>query len=321
MWHVPPDPQAQQYTQKVPDTDEKLDRALVAGLILEIMLESPGQPPDHREYPSQIKHRLQNSLIEHLAGKVTLDRFRSLASRLDNWFEYYYPLLIPETRNMPTAYTVAEPAALYLVREPTSGWRTTMTSPTASSSHRPVFWEELLDRWLAELDEQLPRRSHRKVSPGKLRDFLQQTGGGWFKVRDFERFFQVDRKTAWDYLQQFLQAGLVCHNRRQSAAVRYCASPQLLKVEADTLRLALYLALPEMAEEMVERLGDLLVASAGETFPEREWQSQFSARQLEQLLESLKAHHILSIQVTGNGVRLLRLRSRWLQSRPFSHQN
>jgi len=320
MWRTAPSQNPLPYSPSASVTDDKLDRALVAGLILEVMLESPQGVVGRRPNPRLIKSRLRDYLVEHLAGKVTLDRFRTLASRLDQWFEFYYPLLTHEPCQSSTIYTVSEPAAAYVVQEPKAGWRSTMTPRPQISPTRPVFWEELLDRWLAALDCHLPQRSHRKISPRKLKDFLRQTAGGWFKLRDFERFFQVDRKTAWDYLQQFLQAGLICHNRRQSAAVRYCAAPQLLKVEADTLRLALSLAFPEASENLVERLGDLLVATAGEPFQEREWQAQFSPREADGFIQTLCAHNILTIQVVGSGVRLMRLRGRWLQARPVSGQ-
>ena len=70
----------------------------------------------------------------------------------------------------------------------------------------------------------------------------------------------MDRKTAWDYLQQFLQTGLLCHNRKNSAAVRYCLAPSFLKVEADALRLALSLCLASYPEDLIEKVSDFLIS-------------------------------------------------------------
>jgi hypothetical protein len=42
----------------------------------------------------------------------------------------------------------------------------------------------------------LPRRRHRKLHRQGLGEFLRQTRGGWFKVKDFERYFSIDGKTA-----------------------------------------------------------------------------------------------------------------------------
>ncbi len=57
---------------------EKLDRALVAGLLLDTMLDEPGAPGDAVSQPLAVKARLQRSLVTHLAGRVTLDHFRTL---------------------------------------------------------------------------------------------------------------------------------------------------------------------------------------------------------------------------------------------------
>jgi hypothetical protein len=67
------------------------------------------------------------------------------------------------------------------------------------------------------------------LSREKLQDFLEGTGGNWFGLRDFEEYFQVGRKTAWEYVQKMLQAGLLIHNHVQSSAVRYRIAPRYLK--------------------------------------------------------------------------------------------
>jgi hypothetical protein len=39
----------------------------------------------------------------------------------------------------------------------------------------------------------------------------------------------VGRKTAWEYVQKLLQAGLLVHNHGHSSAVRYRIAPRYLK--------------------------------------------------------------------------------------------
>ncbi|MFP3867920.1 MAG: hypothetical protein ACLFUU_07145 [Desulfobacteraceae bacterium] len=290
--------------------EEKLDRALVAGLILEVMLEMPQSPADTKTRMRLIKSRLKNYLVQHLAGKVTLDRFRTLNQRLEQWFEFYYPLLSPD----------AVPAAVYQVHEPKAKYSLEKKEKSAALPGQ-VFLNELLERRLEALRPSLPHRPHRKLSSSKLKEFLHQSAGGWFRLRDFERYFGLDRKTAWDYLQQFLQAGLLCHNRKKSAAVRYCVAPQVLKVEADVLRLALSLVLPDWQEEAVEQVGDLLIATGGEPFRQEEWEKYWPPEQLERLLAALMAHDILQLQLMSAGVQVARLTDRWLQAESPSSPN
>jgi hypothetical protein len=66
--------------------EEKLDRALVAGLMLEVILETAGSPADPQAYRHLVKIRLKDTLVTHLAGRVTLDRFHHLLRTLDHWF-------------------------------------------------------------------------------------------------------------------------------------------------------------------------------------------------------------------------------------------
>ncbi|HEY9073027.1 MAG TPA: hypothetical protein VIN67_02745, partial [Desulfobaccales bacterium] len=73
--------------------DERLERALVAGLMLEVSLESPGLPDDPLSRRRLIKSRLTASLVADLSGHISLDRFRSLVHHLQQWFPLYYPLM------------------------------------------------------------------------------------------------------------------------------------------------------------------------------------------------------------------------------------
>jgi hypothetical protein len=89
--------------------------------------------------------------------------------------------------------------------------------------------EDLFSECLDGAPGLLPRRRHRKLDRDKLRTFLESTAGNWFCLRDFEEHFQVGRKTAWEYVQKLLQAGLLVHNHGHSSAVRYRVAPRFLK--------------------------------------------------------------------------------------------
>jgi hypothetical protein len=140
---------------------------------------------------------------------MSLASFHSLAQGLDHWFEVVYPLLA----NAGIAIPPAAPAPL---------------SPVAEAK---FFEEELFRECIERTPGLLPRRRHRKLDREKLQKFLEVTGGNWFCLRDFEEYFQVGRKTAWEYVQKLLQAGLLVHNHGQSSAVRYRIAPGYLKPE------------------------------------------------------------------------------------------
>jgi len=179
--------------------EDLLNRALVAGLMLEVILENPGLLEEADSRRHQLKACLKSTLVAHLAGRIPLAFFHSLAQGLDRWFEVFYPLL----------------ASAGLGRSP---------RPAASPSPPPgegLLREELFGECLEQTPGLLPRRRHRKLDREKLCKFLEHTGGGWFRLRDFEAHFHVDRKTAWEYVQKLLQAGFLVHNQGHSSAVRY----------------------------------------------------------------------------------------------------
>jgi hypothetical protein len=299
-------------------TQEKLDRALVAGLILEVVLAEPDLPVSRQARQLLVKNRIQACLVRRLAGRVSLDRFRNLTQNLDGWLDFYYPLLVADDRSgaavpKTVLYGVQEPQLTFAVHEPKGDWLGPKVSADTSPTRHQACSEKLLDRWLEEAKADMPHRSHRKLTPGKLKKFLHQSGGRWFRLRDFERFVQMDRKTAWDYLQLFLQWGLLCHNRKNSAAVRYCLAPVFLKVEADALRLASSLCLSAYPEDLIEKISDFLIATGGEPFPLQEWEREFSTSRYPACLEDLAAQEIIVWQNLPTGSRFLKLHHRWLQ--------
>ena len=185
--------------------DEKLERAMVGGLLLEVFLETPAGPVDPHLRRRHIRSRLTYSLVAQLAGRVTLDRFRHLMQHLEQWFQLYYPLMPPlpgpELRQACPRGSV-QPAAA--ANPPQDGVR-----------------RDCLHEWLVNTGgEILPRRPQRKIQPDRLEEFLCRTQSSWFRVKDLARAFDIDRKTAWEYLQKFQDAGLLVHNRGRSAAVR-----------------------------------------------------------------------------------------------------
>jgi len=191
-----------------PDMDP-LNRALVAGLMLEVMLANPGLAEEPGSQGHRLKACLKTSLASHLAGHISLASFNNLAQGLDHWFEVIFPVLA----NAGLA----------------AGHHATPPAPGPAAPGNCPLREDLFTECLKRTPGLLPHRRHRKLDPEKLRNFFRSTGGNWFRLRDFEGYFQVDRKTAWEYVQKLLQAGLLLHNQGHSSAVRYQVAPRFLQ--------------------------------------------------------------------------------------------
>ena len=200
--------------------EEKLDRALVNGLMLEVILETGDSSFDPKTQRQVVKKLLKDSLVTHLAGRVTLDRFHRLLRKVDRWFPVYYSLVTGTPPKTSDPKGTQSQAAL------------TPAGPRPPAP--PGLREDLLHAWFQEEGRGLlPRRAHRKLSRDKLWEFMGHTRGGWFRLKDFEQHFGIDRKTAWEYLQKLLHAGLLRHNQARSAAVRYALATRFLLVRAD----------------------------------------------------------------------------------------
>jgi hypothetical protein len=278
--------------------EERLDRALVTGLMMEVILESSTLQVDPQIHCRLVKNRLKTEMATRLAGRVTLKRFHRLLQEVDHSFPRYYSLIAPGSSEAPAA-----------------GPKTTASPFAVPSAPTPrVLRQDTLKDWLeAEVRELLPQRSHRKLSARRLLDFLQNTRGGWFRLKDFEQHFGVDRKTAWEYLQKFLTAGLLCHNHRRSAAVRYALATRFLVVRVDALRPIIRETLPELPLEQADQICDWLAATGGEPFGEETWQFHLKQSRCRQVIAKLEAAGLLEeVSLAGLG-QMHKLARRWLQ--------
>jgi len=276
-------------------TEEKLDRGLVAGLLLEVLLDPSPPLRDPEASRGLVKTRLKHTLACHLAGLVTLDRFRALMGSLEPWFALYYPLLSRLTG----------PAA------PSGTGERELQSAAPPGCTAPALREELLKDWCGHHPGLLPSRPHRKLTWEKLKQFLAATRGRWFGVKDFARHFDLDRKTAWEYLQKLRQAELLQHNRGRSAAARYCLADRFLRVRTQALRQQVALELSDWPQALSAALADALLATGGDAFWEGEWRPGPFPLSPRLLLDRLEAGEILQQVAASGPARLLRLHPRW----------
>jgi len=279
--------------------DENLERAMVGGLMLEVILEVPGLPQESQTRRHFIKSKLTYSLVAQLAGRVTLDRFRHLMHHLEQWFQFYYPLMPP----LP-APEVQQSC------QRGSAWPAAAVSPPQDAVRL-----NRLHEWLANTGgEILPRRPQRKIQPDRLEEFLCRTQSSWFRVQDLARAFDIDRKTAWEYLQKFQGAGLLVHNRGRSAAVRYRLADDFLKVRMAAVQQQVAQALAGLPQPQAEQVTAWLAATAGEPFWEDGWPPRLGAGRRSEILGSLKAAGVLETLLQSGQNQLLRLQGRWLRS-------
>jgi hypothetical protein len=272
---------------------------MVAGLMLEAVLETTPWSGDPQERRQIINLRLRDSLVALLAGRITLDRFRALLHRLDQWFPFYYPLM-PAPTPPPEKLRLSPPGG--------------GPGAACTSSQTPVRRHGLRE-WLEQTgSEILPRRPQRKLHPEGLQDFLQRTRGRWFRVKELARDFDIDGKTAWEYLQKLQQAGLLLHNGRRSAAVRYRLADSFLKVKLAALerQAALSLAPAGLSGSRIEQLVEWLAGTAGEPFWEESWPHLPAARRPE-IVNRLKIAAVLEEVCQADRQALLRLRRQWLK--------
>ena len=274
--------------------EEKLDRALVTGLMLEVILETSTFPVDPQTLRHLVKTRLKDSLAVNLAGRITLDRFHHLLSQVDIWFPLYYPLTTAGAPGggAPAAAQVPSAAAL---------------------PARRVLREDRMRAWLHEEGRGLlPHRPHRKLNQDRLWEFLTRTQGSWFRLIDFTRHFGVDRKTAWEYLHKFLHAGLLRHNRGRSAAVRYALATRFLMVRAEALEPGIEAALAGLSPSLAPQVSGWLIATGGEAFWEKEWHGRLEPSRCRQFITRLLSAGLLEEVCQMGNSRMLQIAPRLL---------
>ncbi|MCL4501682.1 MAG: hypothetical protein M1438_07470 [Deltaproteobacteria bacterium] len=279
-----------------PMVEERLDRALVAGLLLEVFLEAPAVPVDPQIRSRDIKSRLTYAMVKHLAGRVTLDRFRTLMQRLDDWFPYYYPLMPPLPKSEPEKERPASKTAANV-------------GPIPPSLVRQDHFKEWLEKAAPEI---LPRRPQGKLQAKGLEDFLQLAQGSWFRLKDLARHFGIDRKTAWEYVQKLQEAGLLIHNHGRSAAVRYRLADHFLKVKLTSLEQEVALALTGWPAPAAAQVTQGLASTAGEPFWEEHWPISPAGQQRQEIIASLNRAGLLEVVCQSGERRMLRLPRRWL---------
>lgn len=191
-----------------PAGPSSLDSTLVAGMFFQVLLEAEQLPGNPLERVSYIKRAVKNFLVQRLAGQITLAQFFRLVQVIELEVASYLHRLPEEWRRPPAA--------------PQSE-----TGPFKPSAANSVVRIDKLQEALQQLP--LPRQSNRKLSVAGLAAFLIQTGGNWFRLLDFERHFQLNKKTAWAYLDLLLRSGVLQHNRAKANRVRYALAADFLQ--------------------------------------------------------------------------------------------
>jgi hypothetical protein len=178
-----------------------LDTTLVAGMFFQVVMEASRLPAGSQERVSFVRKRAKDYLVTHLAGQITLSQFYRLLNLIE------------------------EEVGQYFARKDWSGGNSLPKETRGAGPAPPLpgpVQSEVLRQALAGID--LPLKGRRKLTIETLQDYLRETGGGWFRLLDFEARFQVNKKTAWNYLNLLLQAGVLTHNGEKANRVRYALS-------------------------------------------------------------------------------------------------
>lgn len=187
-----------------------LDTTLVAGMFFEVLLDAARLPAGPGERVSFVRKKAKDYLVTRLAGQITLSQFYRLLNLIEAKVGDYFEHLTDDWTGAPRPLEAAPAPA-----------------PEAIDG-------EALRAALARLS--LPLKGRRKLAPATLWDFLRRTGGGWFKLLDLEAHFQVNKKTAWTYLNLLLTAGVLEHNGEKANRVRYALAPPFKANPHNSLR-------------------------------------------------------------------------------------
>ena len=179
-----------------------LDTTLVAGMFFQVVMEASRLPTGSQERVSFIRKRAKDYLVTQLAGQITLSQFYRLLTLIE------------------------EDVGLYFSRQDWSGGKTSLRETREIIPPPPLppllpepIKTEALRQALAKIA--LPLKGRRKLTPETLGEYLRETEGRWFRLLDFEARFQVNKKTAWGYLNLLLQEGVLTHNGEKANRVRY----------------------------------------------------------------------------------------------------
>lgn len=184
-----------------------LDRTLVAGMFLQVLLEAENLPATPVERTNYIKKAVKNFLVQRLAGQITLAQFFRLVQVIEQEVSHYFHRLQADWLPRPELRPVG-------------------SQPPANPANLSPVNELALQAALARLP--LPQQANRKLSAGGLGAFLRQTGGRWFRLLDFEAHFRLNKKTAWSYLSLLLHHGILRHNHAKANRVRYALAEEFL---------------------------------------------------------------------------------------------
>jgi hypothetical protein len=179
----------------LPPPGPGLDTTLVAGMFFQVVMEASRLPVGTQERVSFIRKKAKDYLVTQLAGQITLSQFYRLLNLIE------------------------EEAGHYFARLDWSGIRSGLWESGGPAPPPEPVKGEALRQALAKMP--LPVKGRRKLSPETMWDFLRQTEGRWFRLLDFEARFQVNKKTAWGYLNLLLQKGVLTHNGEKANRVRY----------------------------------------------------------------------------------------------------
>jgi len=177
---------------------QALDTTLVAGMFFQVLLEAEKLPANTPERVSFIRQRAKNYLATRLAGQITLSQFFRLLSLIEENVQNYF-------ENSRSSWL--------------AGKNNPEAVPLPLSSPRKVLRAGELRQALEALS--LLPKGRRKLTSLSLEEFLLATEGDWFRLLDFEERFGVNKKTAWAYLNQLLQSGILEHNGEKANKVRY----------------------------------------------------------------------------------------------------
>jgi hypothetical protein len=176
---------------------QTLDTTLVAGMFFQVLREAEKLPAGTSERVSFIRRQAKSYLATRLAGQIPLSQFFRLLNLIEEHVEGYF-------------------------EEVRGGWVGGKAVTFQNQTPEPaedIFHTEALRQSLEALP--LIPKGRRKLTGTVLERFLKETRGGWFRLLDFEERFGVNKKTAWAYLTQLHQAGILEHNGEKANKVRY----------------------------------------------------------------------------------------------------